>query len=141
MKNKIIILLISLLGMTSCEGVLDIQPDGRKSLADMFTTDLTTAAYLNSCYVKFPQFGITNYFWTNYRIALSDDANEPYVQVLPVYKGSLTSQNSVVENELGQANDNQGGFWNNYWQSIRRCNVFLQNIPTATVNLQSDRNR
>ncbi len=142
MKNKLIILLTAILGFTSCDSVLDTVPDGRESLADMFTNDATTSAYLNSCYKNFPKPGIFDYFWTNYRIALSDDAWEGYIAVLPVYQGAMTAQSNVQENSLNQSGfENYGGLWNNYWQSIRRCNVFLSYIGNATVNLETDRNR
>lgn len=32
-------------------------------------------------------------------------------------------------------------YWERYWKSIRTINVFLQNIPTAAVNSETDRSR
>ena len=144
MKNKILIFTLVILGLCSCQDVLDIAPDGRKSLDEMFQDDATVGAYLNSCYTNFPKYGLNNYFHTNYRISLSDDAWEGRgAQVLPIYSGVTTSTTSVLENELQTTGgwDNIGGFWTNYWANVRRCNVFLSKIGTAKVTLESDRNR
>ncbi len=146
MKNKILILFLVIIGFSSCGDVLDVAPDGRKSLDEVFLDDATTAAYLNSCYKNFPHFGVRNYFWTNYRIALSDDAWEGWIQVLPIYNGNMTSSSNVQENEINQkgwdnGSDRGNGFWNKHWSNIRSCNVFLSRIGTAKVNVESDRMR
>lgn len=144
MKKKILILLVTVIGFFSCQDVLDIAPDGRKSLDDIFQDDATVGAYLNSCYTNFPEYGLNNYYHTNYRIALSDDAWEGKgPQVAPIYAGALTSSLSVLETEISTTGgwDNIGGFWTNYWANIRRCNVFLSKIGTAKVILETDRSR
>lgn len=141
MKTKIILFLILII-TASCQDVLNVAPDGRKTIDEIFQDDATTAAYLNSCYNNFPRYGIRDYFFTNYRIALSDDAWEGYLQVMPIYRGSMTASNNVQENEAGKAGwDNSIGFWNRCWQNIQRCNTFLSKIPTATVNKETDRSR
>jgi len=142
MKNKILFLLIVIAGFSSCDDVLNIAPDGRKTIDEIFTDDATTAAYLNSCYLNFPKLGLRNYFNTNYRIAFSDDAWAGYLQIMPVYKGSMTSSYNVQENDYGVAGwDNALGFWNIHWRNIRNCNLFLSKIETAKVNLELDRKR
>lgn len=141
MKNIIKVLLFLTL-FSSCQDMLEVTPDGRKTIDEIFEDDATTAAYLNSCYLNFSRYGIRNYFHTNFRIAFSDDAWEGYLRVMPVYKGSMTSSNNPNENEAGVAGwDNSMGFWNKHWQNIRRCNVFLHNIETAKVNKETDRSR
>ena len=144
MKNKILIFSLIILGFSSCQDVLNIAPDGRKSLDEMFQDDATVGAYLNSCYTQFPKYGLNNYFHTNYRIVLSDDAFEGKgAQVAAIYAGGVTSSASVQETELQPTGgwDNIGGFWTNYWANVRRCNVFISKIGTAKVTLESDRNR
>ncbi len=142
MKYKSIIFACFLFGLSACQDVLDIMPDGRKTLDEMFQDDATVGAYLNTCYTNFPQYGLMNYLHNNFRIVLSDDAYDRGGLVLPIYDGTMTASSSVQEDERNQANqDNRGGFWNNYWANIRRCNVFLDRIGTAKVNLETDRNR
>ena len=83
MKNKILIIFFTFLGFTSCqEKVLDIAPDGRKSLDEIFADDATTAAYLNSCYKNFPKWGTNDYLQTNTRIGCTDDAWDHYPSVI-----------------------------------------------------------
>ena len=142
MKHLFIIITILFLGFTSCQDVLNILPDGRKTLDEIFQDDATVGAYLNTCYTRFPLYGLNNYLHNNFRIVLSDDAFDMGALVLPIYAGSMTSSASVQETENNQSTqDNYGGFWNNYWANIRRCNVFLSRIETAKVTLESDRNR
>ncbi len=142
MNYKSIIFACLIWALSACQDVLDIVPDGRKTLDEMFQDDATVGAYLNSCYTNFPQYGLMNYLHNNFRIVLSDDAYDRGGLVLPIYDGNMTAISSVQENENNQKNnDNYGGFWNNYWANIRRCNVFLGRIGTAKVNLESDRNR
>ncbi len=141
MKNKILILLFAFLGITSCQKVLDVAPDGRKTLDEVFADDATTSAYLNSCYQNFPTWGITDWWYTNMRIAYSDDAWDWGPDVIPFYQGSATAANYSQEYGGGAGWDNAVGFWNKHWQNIRCCNVFLSHIATATVASEADRAR
>lgn len=51
MNKKILTLLTSsILLLSSCESVLDISPEGRKDLDEIFSSEVTTGAYLNGCY-------------------------------------------------------------------------------------------
>ena len=61
MKYKSIIFACFLFGLSACQDVLDIMPDGRKTLDEMFQDDATVGAYLNTCYTNFPQYGLMNY--------------------------------------------------------------------------------
>lgn len=143
MKNKILILLFTILGITSCQKVLDVAPDGRKSLDQIFANDATTSAYLNSCYKNFPLWGTTNWWNTNNRIAYSDDSWDWGPDVVPFYQGSATTAAPIQEDEGGGQSgwDNSIGFWNKHWQNIRSCNIFLSRIASATVTSEADRNR
>jgi len=135
MKNIIIIFVLLLLGLTSCQDVLNVSPDGRQSVADMFKAETTTGAYLNSCYQYMPADGLQDYFWTNYRIGLSDDAYHGRLTLLAMYNGSMTSQNNPQESTSGASPSGvqTGGVWLNFWQGIRCCNIFLAHIDSATV--------
>lgn len=143
MKKKLLIIFLAILGLSSCQKVLDVAPDGRKTLDEIFADDATTSAYLNSCYLNFPKGASNNFFATNMRIALSDDAWDrediggggqgKY------YKGTATAANPILETE--SSGDNAAGCWNKNWQDIRFCNIFLSRIATAKVTIESDRNR
>lgn len=136
------IILFLFLGLLSCQEVLDVSPDGRKTLDEVFTDDATTAAYLNSCYLNFPTWGITDFWYTNDRIAFSDDAWDWGPEVTPYYQGGASAANPIQENNSGAGGwDNSMGFWNKSWQNIRRCNVFLSRISSSTSSSKSDKNR
>ena len=53
--------------------ILDITPDGRETLDQIFADHDKTAAYLNTCYMYLPTKG-TSYYWVcNAPTALSDE--------------------------------------------------------------------
>ena len=62
MKKKISIYIVfcfsGLCLFSSCLDSLDVIPEGQHSYDEIFANEVTTGAYLNSCYDELPEFGI-----------------------------------------------------------------------------------
>lgn len=130
MKTKFILFLAVLLAGSSCSEVLDLAPDGRKSLDDIFTDPIASAAYLNTCYKYMRQrSGAVDYFNSNAPTFASDEAWDRddmeggAIQPGPYYRGSLSAATSLFT----------GDIWGNNWTGIRCCNIFIDRIPAAPL--------
>lgn len=140
--NKIYILLpffATILSMYSCSDVLDSAPAGRITMADVFADNDKTGAFLNSCYDALPQKGMNYYYSTRGPVDWCDDswdADDISVSVV----GSGMWYNGTISSS-GNATMWSGSYWNIYWTRIRNCNTFLQNIATAKVTSEIDRDR
>lgn len=131
MRNINSILFFAVLSLLfSCTKKLDLPPDGRITMKDVFNDYNRTRGYLNSCYGFCPVPGTE-------RSSLTDDsydaedvvANNRY---LKWYKGNVTSSN------YGSISPD-GSPWGKLFQGIRKCNVFLENLPnTPDFELASD---
>ena len=148
MKKYILPFLAVCIFSFSCSSVLDVAPDGRKSLEEIFSNEVTTGAYLNGCYQDFPKYALNNYFWTNTAVALSDDAWEYHTvatSFVYAYKGNITpaAGDNLLIKDLGPATGDFAKLtsWDLYFRNIRRCNVFLNRIDKATVPSEEHRAR
>lgn len=142
MKKIIIILfLLVIIGEGCKKDPLDITPNGRISLADVFKDHNQTAAYLNSCYNYLQQYG-GNYYFHTMLAGFSDEAhdNDDPTEGLPAtawYNGGLTPTSNPLEGPSGW----NTGYYGRAWSGIRSCNVFLQNIDGATVDSDAEKAR
>lgn len=144
MKKNIIAFCLLAFSLASCESALDVSPDGRKTLDEIFSTEIGTGAYLNSCYENFPQYFTSDYFNTSNTIGLTDDAYEFHtaqMALVDAYKDAVTPSN----NKLALMGMNGSGRGDSYWavmfRNIDRCNLFLERIGTAVVPSEQERNR
>ncbi|SHE81394.1 Starch-binding associating with outer membrane [Mariniphaga anaerophila] len=129
-KYSLIILTAALLG--SCTEI-DIYEDGRISYDEIFQNDKKTAAYLNRCYAYIEPLGM-QYSDHTMLAAFSDEAHDAR-DVLngsasSWYQGRMTPYYNPIRN----------GWWEHYWAGIRHCNIFLDNIYTARINNEINRN-
>ena len=134
--NTFFLLMMAALTMASCN-ILDLTPDGRETLADIFADNDKTAAYLNSCYGNIHPKG-ANYNWVcNAPTALCDEGWLSYGVVTTVpselYEGAATA----TAHPFTQDYD----YYSKYLLQIRLCTTFLQNIGTAKVHSEADRSR
>lgn len=134
MKKIFIFVSIIFLFITSCQEALDVSPDGRTTIEEIFQNDANTAAYLNTCYANFQTWGLNDAV-CNWRIADSDDSWANFADPIRIYKGGETAANPVHGTSAAS------GTWDNFWRNIRACNIFLSNIATASVNSETDRKR
>jgi hypothetical protein len=136
------VLLIVFTAVACKENPLDITPDGRLSLDDTFSESETTISYLNTTYGYIPRYG-TNYFFNAMLAGITDNGYDADVVeggagvVAPSwYDGGLTPTNNPI-NAPGW----NSYFYNNWWQGIRKANVFLANIDDATLSQEREAER
>lgn len=144
MKNlRIIFIFIPVTFLiVSCQKYLDITPDGRVSLEDVWEDPKMVEAYLNGAYseMNVNQGGL-RYFSGAFLEGVTDlfhdsDDLEPDPLNGPMwYQGSLSPTYDPT-----QTGDN-GNVFRGYWSGIRKCNVFLENIDHAQVINESSRAR
>lgn len=145
MKKTILFLCLIVLSTIGCRkgNSLDITPDGRITLDDVFKDAVKTEAYLNTTYSSIPSyfFSYINYTFLS---GISDETQDSDVGNLPVNiaaqwnSGSLTPSN----NPLGiPGYGNNSDHYAAYWAGIRNTNVFLDNIDNANVPIASKRSR
>lgn len=139
------LLLLLLLTMGACKKALDMAPDGKISMNDIFADNTKVSAFLNSCYSNMPAKGARYYFWSRGPVVWSDEAwdtdaeAEPSLMAGRVYNGDASAGNHPVVNISADAGN--GDYWARYWNAIRNCSVFISRIDSANVTNPADRNR
>lgn len=139
MKRYSIIAGLLFLALAGCS-LLDLAPDGRQSLGEIFSDHDKTAAYLNSCYMNIPPKS-SGYYWVcNAPTALSDEGYLVYGSLAdPIPAKLYLGSASAAVHPL---RDNSGAeYYATYMWQIRQCTVFLNNIDGAKVNSEYERNR
>lgn len=139
MKNILrIFMLLSFLAAGCTKDYLNITPDGRTTLDDIFKDEKRTEAYLNRVYGQMP-----SYFWKygffDFLAPFSDEAYAYSGAVMGWSAGSLNASGSPLHahQERGKGVYHYGTFW----AGIRDANVFLQNIQTANIPSATNRER
>lgn len=146
MKKKLLYTLAFsslLLSFNSCNSEMDITPDGRLTMEEVFSNPEYVPAYFSTAFDAIP-FKMSWYYWfDNLPSALSDESwscdDVEGTGAVNAYKGQGSARENIFETQYHDQFDN--GYWTRYWKSIRILNVFLQNIPTATVENEEDRAR
>ncbi|SEW51244.1 RagB/SusD family nutrient uptake outer membrane protein [Chitinophaga arvensicola] len=138
-------LLLSLLAMGACKKALDMAPDGKISINDVFADSVKVGAFLNTCYANLPVKGTRYFFWSRGPVAWSDDAwdtdaeSEPTLMAGRLYNGDATAGNHPALDISTDAGN--GKYWERYWTSIRNCALFISRIDSANVSNPTDRKR
>ncbi|MWW23264.1 RagB/SusD family nutrient uptake outer membrane protein [Algibacter lectus] len=141
MKNKILYLFVSALVIISCDKALDITPDGRLTLEDVFKDEHQTEAYLNTVYSSIPSYSYYYHFFT-YIAGVTDECQDAAVGNTPGnianlwITGAMTPDFNPLENGPGGHGKKH---YDTFWAGIRNANVFLENVETA--NIPNDKNR
>ncbi len=121
----------------ACKKALDMAPDGKISLDDVFKDNDKTEAFLNSCYNNLPGKGVRYFFWSRGPVEWSDEAwdtdaeAESWIMSGRFYNGDA-SASSFPGTDISSDAGN-GDYWNRYWNAIRNCSYFLQHIDAATL--------
>lgn len=146
MKSKYAFLLMCAIVAISCNKALDMAPDGKLTMDEIFTDNNKVAAFLNSCYANVPSKGLGYFFTSRGPVNLSDDAWDTDAEAEPtlisgrMYNGDAAPGAHPVDNPAS-IDQNNGNYWNRYWNSIGNLNLFLSRIDTATVNDPAQRSR
>ncbi|MCC8038968.1 MAG: RagB/SusD family nutrient uptake outer membrane protein [Bacteroidales bacterium] len=137
---------LGLIALASCSDDLDITPDGRLTLDEVFANADYTEAYLSGAYAAMPKKMHMYYWMENLPTSLSDESwsnedTEGHGAIM-AYRGQGSS---AVGGNIFDMNDREDAFdthyWTRYWSSIRSCNVFIERIPTAVVRSEDVRKR
>lgn len=143
MKNKFLSILIIATIVISCDKALDITPDGRLTLDDVFQDENHTESYLNTVYSSIPSYSYYYHFFT-FLAGVTDECQDADVGNNPGnianiwITGSMTPSFNPLENGPGGHGKNH---YNTFWTGIRNANVFLANIETANITVEKDRER
>ena len=146
MKKRLIYICMfaSLLTFSSCNEALDVAPDGRLSLDEVFQDPDLTKAYFSTCFDYLPKKSLRYHFWSNYPVALSDEAwdctDGSGAGFAHAASGNCTTTDFYldVRRDMGDTYS-EGGYWQLYWGQIRIINTFLQRAATAAIPRESDR--
>lgn len=141
MKLQYILIMSCIFLISSCADVLDVAPDGKTSLDEIFSNSEDAAAYLNSCYQFIPTKGVRYFFWSRGPVEWSDEAwdtdaeAEPWIMSGRMYNGDASASNHPITNISADAGN--GDYWNRYWSGIRKCSYFLSRIDDVPVTTAS----
>lgn len=148
MKNRIYTIIACFLATViySCSDVLNQAPDGKISLEEVFGDNDKTMYYLNTCYSGINAKGCLYFFWSRGPVNWCDDSwdaddlNVSWAASRRYYDGNASASDFPANYNAGDSG-NESVSWARSFQRIRNCAVFLQNIPNAKVNSESDRSR
>lgn len=130
-------------GLGCNKNPLDITPDGRMSLEDVFKNPDRTEGFLNTVYGSIPSY-FFSYIEYAFLSPCSDESSDSQVGNQPAniaaqwIIGALNPSNNPLTNpNYGRNADHYPAFWT----GIRNANVFLANIDGATVSSELYRAR
>ena len=141
--TTIISLCIAALFTAGCNKALDIAPDGRVSIEEVFADNNKTAAYLNTCYMNIPS-KTTDDLNVNTLTALSDDGYMTYnLQDHTIPRMYDNNANAKIHplRDMNATSVTDNNYYTIYMSQIRLCTVFLNHIDNAKVDSESDRHR
>ena len=144
-KYIVLVLAVSILCLGSCRKALDIAPDGRLTMDEIFADNDKVGAFLNSCYSNMPVKGTRYFFWSRGPVVWSDEAwdtdaeAESWIMAGRMYNGGASASNHPITNI--SADGGNGNYWARYWIAIRNATIFITRIDGATVKNPADRKR
>lgn len=117
-------------GTISCSEMLELDPDGRVTIEQVFSTYYRTNEYFNSCYNYVPQIGLTYDGGSTALASFCDEAHDANDHKDGSVTGWYEGWTSSTYNPLtAGATD----FWSNQFQGIRKCNSFLKYIQDPAI--------
>ncbi|MGV8134878.1 MAG: RagB/SusD family nutrient uptake outer membrane protein [Mangrovibacterium sp.] len=146
MKNifYIIIFVFIIICFNNCTDKLEITPDGRITLDDVWSDPDETEAYLNTCYSYQFAEGMCYYWWSyldSFSDAYYDSGVTLGVRTSDWYNGAMTTTYDPLARSIDSWQPWCGYMFLQYWEAIRHVNTFLQNIENAAVDSESKRAR
>lgn len=140
-KKTISLLLIIGFGLTieGCEDVFDQSlervADSRLSFEDVVNDANKVEKLYKSCYGGVAKHRCEIFNWVSFE-SLTDNAfDEKFGGSLGRwYFGRLSPSESALRLNTGSGNFGTGGsYWGYYWEAIKACNLFINNIDQITV--------
>lgn len=117
-RNIIVFLCGLFLAFSSCEDYLEMTPDEDLTLEDIFSNSYNTTAFLSNIYAALPDEAELNIFTGG-----SDEMEVAYGQ-----------HPAHIINDGAWNPNNAYNFWSGLYISIRKCNLFLENVDKVPVD-------
>jgi len=121
-----ILALVASAVLSSCNKQLELRTNGTTDMSAVFASRNMTRGYLNACYSYISNQPLYVSGWTD--DAVHSNAIESGSDWDIWYNAGVTSSNFGTYNYDGDP-------WGNYFQGIRKCNVFIANIDDCTADL------
>ena len=143
--RTVYLLLMIIFVLGSCKKALDMAPDGKLSMDEIFADNDKVAAFLNSCYSNIPVKGTRYFFWSRGPVVWSDEAwdtdaeAESWIMAGRMYNGDASAGNHPIANI--STDGGNGDYWARYWNAIRNCTYFISRIDEAAVRNEAERSR
>lgn len=129
MKKLFILINIIFAGLIiSCDDLLDFENDGRITMDEAFDSRVRVQGYLNACY-NYRSYPAID--WASY----SDEA-----EASDKTSGSkYTSWYNGVATASTFGTYSPDSYWSSPFQGIRKCNIFIERIKTATNDITEEK--
>jgi hypothetical protein len=148
MKKYSLLITLSFLIFGSCTGVLDMAPDGKLTMEEIYKDPDKVESLVSSIYNGLPNKGFGYAFVTPAPTALSDDGwdssgdvESGYVSYEIYVNKASASHHPLIEIERKDLGINNWKFWGNYWTQIRLCNQFIQNADNMAFKNDAAKKR
>lgn len=129
--SALLLCIVLMIAMTSCEDFLDKSPNGVLSNTNFYKSESDAIAATNSCYTILYDFWIKNIAFE--KDIISDDA----VKGQGVDLSALTNLDNL---NPFPADGVISSLWGDYYRGIQKCNLVLDNVPGIQMN-QSTKDR
>ena len=140
---KYIVMLAAWAMATACTDITDY-PDGRMSFDDIFQNPKLVGGYMNSCYINAVGDYSQRYADHTFLASATDEAHDTDDAVggyMYQWNSGFMTPFSVPfywqEIKNGSVSK-RANVWE-YYQAIRRCNIMVDRVETATIRLDSER--
>jgi len=133
-------------GAFACVGCTEITdfPDGRMDFEDVFQNPKLTGAYMNTCYAEAVSSYGDFYGDRTYMASVTDEAHDTDDATGgTMYKwnsGYISPFISPWEHKYTKPSEMRLQEWN-FYNGIRRCNIMIDRVETATIRLESEREK
>ncbi|MBQ6287301.1 MAG: RagB/SusD family nutrient uptake outer membrane protein [Bacteroidales bacterium] len=126
MKKYIAFLLLAAFLLPACNDMLELRDNGTTDMSRVFSDRNMTRGYINACY---------NYVvGTNLRVGSYTDDAQDAQSITSGSRYDYWYNQTLNASNFGSYNFD-GDPWGQLFQGIRKCNVFLDNIGTATAKM------
>lgn len=142
MKKSILFIITLIIASSACKNnPLDITPDGKITLEDVFADDVRTEAFLNTVYSYIPYY-YTAYNEWSFLAGATDEAQDAEVGNNPgIVSNWITGSLTPSYNPLASGVSSTVNYYPTFWSGIGYANIFLQNIDKAKVRSEAIRSR
>ncbi len=142
MKKTILVLVSFLFATIACtDSPLDVTPDGKITLEDVFADEVRTEAFLNSVYAYIPWY-YTGYNEWSFLAGATDEAQDAEVGNNPgIVSNWITGSLTPSYNPLASGHHSNVNYYPTFWSGIGYANIFLAHIDQAAVNSPVNRSR